>query len=168
MRFSSKHSLYLQRGSIMLAAFGLGGGQGASYSVQGVGSYTSSENDGETVNSEIQFDVDGGIRRRTETENLTLFYTDYDPGWSSLEPDETDSASWHVKITFDSGTDLRSGGMANDTWTQLSTAPVMLFASTAGGEDTRAGVYTVSLSDDGGSTTHDSKQITITHFTLAP
>lgn len=146
----------------------LGGGLPATYSVQGITAISSIEDNGETLNSELVFDTDGGIRIRTETASLTLFYTDMVPGWSSLEPNETDQASWSARVNQVSDDGIQIDGAPINTWLVLSTQRLWAFSSTNGGPDTRTRVINVLISNDGGTTTHDTIQITITHTTNSP
>lgn len=148
--------LYLQ---VLGLGSGMGGGGPGTYSLTG-GSISSDEDDGNTVNSELLYDSDGGTRNRKETFVLAPFYVDRTP-WSTLHPAETDGASWSIWLEHTSGSDFWDGGDALDTWHLLSTDRVFEFAYLNGGPATDTGTYTARLSNDGGMTDHDTAVWTI-------
>lgn len=125
----------------------------------------SQEDDGQVVNAELQVDADGGLRKRTETEVLTLFYTNM-TNWSN-DPAE-DGTGHDFRLVFVSGDAVYSGGNALNTWFGADTAPVWQFANSNSGPNVLSGVYRLDLSDDGGSTTLDSDNFTVTLTVLAP
>ena len=82
---------------------------------------------------------------------------------------ETPTGTWHVRLTFDSGTNTYSSGAATGSWIAVSTAPNWFFSvSSSGGPNLTEGNWTLAWSDDAGSTTHDSVAINIEHFERSP
>ena len=144
----------------LLAAFASAGGSTAVVYQAVGGSISSNEDDGNTVNSQLLYDLDGGVRKRTETNVLAPFYTNLAP-WSSLEPNETDGANWHVWLEYTSGNTLSPGGDALDTWLPLSLDRMWSFSWTDGGPSTAQGIYLVKISNDGGASDFDTAVVTL-------
>jgi hypothetical protein len=130
------------------------------------GTISSTEDDGNTVNAELVVAADGGWSKWTETDVLTLFETGLTPwGGSGV------SGTWHMLITHTSGDDTLDGtGAALDSWIDITTAgpTTWKWLNAGGGPDTKTGTYTVSISDDAGSSTHDSQVFTVTLEVLSP
>ena len=140
-------------GRMMMIASGHGKGQFDISSIDGT--YQSVDEDGFTVTGSLNVQSGGGcvwtgdIFGSNETDDWWL-------------PNGTVSGTWHVRLTFDSGTDVHSGGAALNTW--LAVGQTWNFSKAHNGgpdPETLTGNYTLSWSDDAGSTTHDSVAIAI-------
>jgi hypothetical protein len=121
------------------------------------GAYSSTEEDGFTTTGSLTVGSAGNVDYTGDT----LGTTENDDWWL---PNGTVQGTWHVKLTHDSGTNQRSSGTALNTWTAVGSF-TMNFSKAHNGSpdpDSTIGNYTLSFSDDGGSTTHDSVAITIT------
>jgi len=125
------------------------------------GGYASTDADGFTVTGSLATSATGVITWTGDT----LGSNENDTWWL---PVGTVVGSWHVKLTYNSGTNQRSGGTADDTWTAVGSFSMNFSKATAGGPDVTTGNYTLAFSDDGGSTTHDSVAVTITLTEQAP
>jgi hypothetical protein len=100
----------------------------------------------------LLYDSDGGVRFRytTPTNVTTINKTP----WSSLEPDETDGANWHIRITHSSETNQYNSGAGLGSWLPLSSNRFWKFLKSGVGSN--SGTYLVELSDDAGSSVYDS------------
>ncbi len=121
-----------------------------------------SEEDGFTATADLIFDADGG-RRKFQSTGVGGTTTDANPPWSSLHPAET--ATWHVRLaSHDTGINRYVGAPTLGTWTEITGAgqPTFDYAyidtGPSGLDESR---YTLELSDDGGSTVHDSMTLIV-------
>lgn len=113
------------------------------------------ESDGFTVTSTLYVDRDGGIRRRRENYGS---FTTFNAGTYS-NGDESDASfgdSYHVKVTHLNGTNNYSSGDTENAWLALTSDRSWNFNESRSGPDSGTTNWTVSFSDDGGSTTLDS------------
>ena len=132
------------------------------FDISSVGSgYTSVDEDGQTVSGTLAVASDGGVNYTGDLLGTNASDRFWTTGYNPV-------GTWHVKLTFISGTNSRSGGTANDTWTAVGSFSMSFSKASAGGPDQATGTWTLAFSDDGGSTTHDSKSITITMQEQAP
>lgn len=142
-----------------------------SFSVESLNGITiqSSEDDGNTVNAELQFQTSGAVRKRTETEVLTLFFTTLSPPtWYSKTP----LNDKYVRIKFISGTDVHdAAGEALNTFIRVDNAERdWKWKILTGGPDTTSGVYSAEIADDSGGSTILAGPVnfTITLITNSP
>jgi len=134
------------------------------------GSISSREDDGDEANSQLLYDLDGGVRKRTETEIFTPFYTELMP-WSPKHPGEMDGIDWSVWLEFTSGDsvyDAADSTHSLDTWYTLDSDIMWAFDFSNNGPSTAQGIFLVKLSDDGGSTDFDTKVVTVNLEILQP
>jgi len=132
------------------------------FDISGIdGTYQSTDEDGQTVSGTLATDADGNV---TWTGDF-LGTNENDDWWL---PNGSVQGTWHVKLTYNSGTNQRSGGTADDTWTAIGSFSMSFSKGSNGGPDSSVGNYTLAFSDDGGSTTHDSVAIAITLFEQSP
>ena len=128
------------------------------FDISGIdGTYQSNDSNGQTVSGTLATDADGNV---TWTGDL-LGTNENDDWWL---PNGSVQGTWHVKLTYSSGTNQRSSGTADDTWTAVGSFSMSFSKATGGGPDpdSTVGNYTLAFSDDAGSTTHDSVAIAIT------
>jgi hypothetical protein len=120
------------------------------------GGYSATDEDGFAVTGSLAVSAAGAVTWTGDT----LGSNETDQWWDPLS---TVQGTWHVKLAWDNdGSDnQRSGGTADDTWTAVGSFSMNFSKASAGGPDTTTGNYTLSFSDDGGSTTHASVGITI-------
>lgn len=90
----------------------------------------------------------------------TLGTDDSGVWWKNASTMVPPGARWSVRIVQDSGDDQSVGGLNLNQWYALSSNRTWTFnKTTAGGPDSTNGVYTVSFSNDGGSSVYDSVEI---------
>jgi hypothetical protein len=120
------------------------------------GNYQARDSDGQTVTGSLLVGSTGNVDWTGDFEGTN----ENDDWWL---PNGTVLGTWHVKLAWDNdGSDnQRSGGTADNTWVAVGSFNMSFSKASAGGPDFTSGNYTLSFSDDGGSTTHDSVGITI-------
>lgn len=69
--------------------------------------------------------------------------------------------TWHVKLSYSSGTNQYASGSGLGSWLALSAQRTWTFskATSGSGGGSTSGVYLLEFSNDGGSTTYDSVSI---------
>lgn len=131
------------------------------FDITTISNHTSVDADGQTVSGTLAVAADGSADWTGDT-----FGTSENESW--WLPEGTVVGTWHVKVTYDSGTNQRSSGTALNTWTAVGSFSMGFSKASAGGPDSTTGNYTIHFSDDGGSTTYDSKAFSITLQEQAP
>lgn len=112
----------------------------------------------------LRYDSDGGVRH---SQSFVSGSNTTDLGeWSSLHPNETDGASWSVRVSFSSGTNQYSSGSGLATWLTLNVNRTWTFLKDGVGMN--SGTYTVEISNDGGSTIYSSTSYTVTLTVQTP
>ena len=113
------------------------------------------ENNNFNVTSTLYVDRDGGIRRRRENYGVFAIFN----AGTYSNGNESDSAfgdDYHVKVTHLAGANNYSSGDTEDAWLAITSDRAWTFVEQQVGPDTGQATWTVSFSDDGGSTTLDS------------
>ena len=123
--------------------------------VDGITNISSTEDDGNETNAELRVNTNGTWARAEETDVMTLTETALTVWGGTAGPIGT----WHMRVVFISGDDTHDvGGNALNTWIDITTAGPNTWAwesSGTSGPQVETGTYSVEISDDGGSTTHD-------------
>ena len=148
--------------TLLLARLGAGNQLLGSFDISNIdGTYQGNDEDGFSTTGTLVVGSAGNV----DWTGDTLGTSEGDDWWV---PNNTVQGTWHVKLVHDSGTNQRSGGTALNTWTAVGSFSMSFLKGSNGGPDDTVGNYTLSFSDDGGSSTHDSVAIAITLFEQSP
>jgi len=118
--------------------------------------------EGETVDLWVIFQANGTVFDRVDlgVGGTSLTESDTSP-WST--DDTEDGVGKHIRINHVSGVNAYDGSTpAENVWDQISDSNILVFQDpdTSGPYD-RQSTYTIELSLDGGSTTHDTMTLTV-------
>lgn len=126
------------------------------------GGYLALDEDGFSQTGNLSVKTTGAV----DWTGDTLGSSEGDDWWL---PNNTIAGTWHVQLTFDSGTNVYSSGESLSTWLEINTDRQWNFSrASAGGPSSSVGNYTLAFSNDGGSTTYDSVAIAITMEEQSP
>jgi len=107
---------------------------------------------GQTVTGTLDVKADGSIDWTGDTSGVDELGGTW---W-----DGTPVGTWHVRLTYTSGTNQYISGDGLNTWDELNIDRTWVFQkTTSGGPDQTDGVYLLEFSDDAGSSVHDSVSI---------
>lgn len=147
----------------IFAAGGAGGSTAITYQAT-ASNISSNDDDGDNCTGELLYNTSGAVNKIRE-DWLTGFANISLTPWASGTPD----AGWYVRVKYVSGAAVYTSGSGLNSWLALSSNRNWLFAFQDAGEAEAVGTYSVEISDDGGSTTHDGpNNFTVTLHINAP
>ena len=118
--------------------------------------FLSVEDSGANLTGTLTIAADG------EISYLGDFLGNNESGHTWWSPIGTVIGTWHCRLSFVSGSNVYASGESLATWVALTSDRLYNFSKVgATGPDTATGTYSLDFSDDAGSTTHATKNITV-------